>query len=97
MVSDTVSALDTAKSEAKALLAKRDELEQEMEAASSQLRATGAGEHGSLVDKEGFPRADAFEVRELRQRLDRLKNDLGRVNTDMEAALHRAHAAARGC
>lgn len=52
MVSDTVSALDTAKSEAKALLAKRDELEQEMEAASSQLRATGAGEHGSLVDKE---------------------------------------------
>ena len=48
MDSDT----DTAMSEAKALFAERDALEAEMEAASSHLKATGAGEHGSLVDRE---------------------------------------------
>ena len=52
MVSATLSALDAAKSEAKVLLSKRDDLEHELEAEMSQLKATGAGEHGSLVDKE---------------------------------------------
>ncbi len=70
MVSATVSALDAAKSEAKVLLSKRDDLEHELEAEMSQLKATGAGEHGSLVDNEvcvlhaaelsTVPRAAAF-------------------------------------
>ncbi len=43
-----------------------------------------------------FIHISCVQVRELRQKLDRLKNDLSNVNKDMEAALHRAHAAARG-
>lgn len=95
MVSKTSSTLSSAKSEAKALLSQRDGMEAELDAALSHLSATGIQPGASVVDKEGFPREDAFEIRELRQRVDRLKNDLAKTNEQMEAALHRAHAAAR--
>lgn len=94
MVSATTSSLSSAKAEAKALFAQRAAIEAELDAVTSQLNATGAKPNDSMVDKEGFPRADAFEIRDLRQKVDRLKNDLAKTNDQMEAALHRAHAAA---
>lgn len=95
MVSATSSTLTSAKIEARKLFAQREAIEVDLEAAMTQLKATGTGPNDSLVDKEGFPREDAFEVRGLRQKVIRLKNDLAKTNGDMEAALHRAHAAAR--
>ena len=40
------------KAETKALMAQRDALEQQLSVASARLDASGAGLHGSLVDRE---------------------------------------------
>lgn len=52
MVSATSSSLSSAKAEAKALFSQREAIEAELEAAASQLAATGTKLNDSLVDKE---------------------------------------------
>lgn len=92
---DTQDSNAALKAEAKALMAQRDALEQQLGAATARLETSGAGLHGSLVDNEGFPRGDAFEIRNDRQAVSRLTNDIRSVNDEIEQHLHKLHAAAR--
>mmetsp|Transcript_11091 Transcript_11091/g.34013 ORF Transcript_11091/g.34013 Transcript_11091/m.34013 type:complete len:146 (-) Transcript_11091:778-1215(-) len=68
----------------------REALTEEMEAVMSYLNADGMpGLNGSLVDSEGFPRADIdlYAVRRQRQRLRCLMNDLTQLTQRIAAAL----------
>ena len=42
----------------RALLARRDDLEENMAALTAYLEASPVGIHGSVIDREGYPRAD---------------------------------------
>eukprot|EP00698_Gefionella_okellyi_P003892 TRINITY_DN13606_c0_g1_i1.p1 TRINITY_DN13606_c0_g1~~TRINITY_DN13606_c0_g1_i1.p1 ORF type:complete len:237 (-),score=39.32 TRINITY_DN13606_c0_g1_i1:60-743(-) len=72
------------------LIRKKDDLEEEMLAIESQLKATGGvGVKNSLVDAEGFPRADidVFAVRTLRNRLATLQTDHVALLKQIESGL----------
>jgi len=84
---------------AKKLLRDRDALEAEIEALRGRLlvEENGVGESGSLVDEDGFPRADVDvpRVRQDRNRLARLYNDHKSLSAEIEGAIHEVHAGSR--
>jgi 26S proteasome regulatory subunit N4 len=56
--------------------------------------APGAGLTGSLVDSQGYPRADLdlYQVRQQRQRVNCLRNDHKALMKEIETLLHKLHA-----
>eukprot|EP01119_Soliformovum_irregulare_P007811 TRINITY_DN20326_c0_g1_i1.p1 TRINITY_DN20326_c0_g1~~TRINITY_DN20326_c0_g1_i1.p1 ORF type:complete len:217 (+),score=30.88 TRINITY_DN20326_c0_g1_i1:109-759(+) len=78
----------------KALIKQKDEMETEILALTHQLQTGGFGLHGSLVDKEGFPIADAekaIAVREARGKLARLQNDHIAIMKQIEKDMNTLH------
>ena len=82
---------------AKELANARDKLEKELEFNLNTLTSLGVGMDGSLHDSEGFPRADIdlYVVREARQKVNMLRNDLKSLMHQIELELHAIHAKAR--
>lgn len=90
-----------------ALSAQRDSLELEAHAIKSELDAPVLGEDGrqhpppglklSMVDAEGFPRAeyDIFRVRTLRHRYACIQTDHKDLMKRLEEAIHELHAISR--
>ncbi len=76
---------------------RRDQLEKELEYYLNTLESLGVGMEGGLLDSEGFPRADIdlYVVRESRQKVAMLRNDLKAIMKDIEQGLHELHAQAR--
>jgi 26S proteasome regulatory subunit N4 len=75
---------------ARALMARKDAIESEIAAQSDILRSNGATmQTPSLVDREGFPRADIdiWAVRTARVRIIELRNDLAAVTDAIGKAL----------
>ncbi|KAF5835857.1 hypothetical protein DUNSADRAFT_6790 [Dunaliella salina] len=76
------------------LSAKKEAMEQELEALAECLTAgNGPGLHGNLVDRQGFPRADIDipTVRGQRQRVACLMNDHKQIMKQIEEGLGRLH------
>jgi len=77
------------------LIAKKDAMEKEMvdtrKYLDDELRV---GMTGSLVDSEGYPRADIdlYAVRTARQRVNCLQTDLRELLKEIESKLHALHA-----
>jgi 26S proteasome non-ATPase regulatory subunit 9 len=67
--------------QARTLMTRKDEIEAEIEAQLSILKANSSSLHSPLVDAEGFPRADidVYAVRASRVRIIELRNDLDAV------------------
>ena len=82
----------------KALANKREALESEMLAIQEKLDALGVGVSSSLVDSEGYPRADVdvHSIREDRHRLAVLKTDYIEVTQALDKGLQALHSALRG-
>lgn len=83
------------KAEAKALMDKREAMEVQIEAISSRLTAPGApGVRGSLIDKDGFPRADIDipAIRCDRNRLAVLHNDHKELTVKIERIILELHS-----
>lgn len=81
--------------EAELVFQQRQRLEAEMEALASFLTSDGMpGLRGSLVDSEGFPRADidVYALREARHRLACLQTDYREIQRRLEGLLFRMHA-----
>ncbi|TFK27712.1 proteasome 26S subunit [Coprinopsis marcescibilis] len=74
---------------ARKLVKQKEDIEAEIEAHSSILRANGATMETPLVDKDGFPRADIdiYAVRPARARIIMLRNDLKAVMDDIAKVL----------
>lgn len=81
--------------EAEKAFRQRERLEQQMEALASFLTSEGMpGIRGSLVDEEGFPRADidVHAICEARHKLACLRTDYREVQRRLEELLLRVHA-----
>ncbi|KAF8058359.1 PSMD9 [Scenedesmus sp. PABB004] len=90
--------MDALKAQIAALSARRAAVEAEIAERTARLDAPGGpGMAGSLVDKEGFPRADidVAAARADRCAVIRLANDHKDLSAQLEAALHALHALAR--
>jgi 26S proteasome regulatory subunit N4 len=95
-----MSAFEDPKRKLLELQAQRDALEMEAEAIVSELNSPGSkgepavGVKGSLVDKDGFPRADVdvYRARTLRHRLAVISTDHKALMKDIESALRDLHA-----
>ncbi|GAA6089478.1 26S proteasome non-ATPase regulatory subunit 9 [Tachysurus ichikawai] len=77
------------------LIKKKDEIEEQIKAYYDVLEDQGnVGMHASLVDAEGFPRADVdlFQVRTARHSISCLQNDHKAIMVEIEEALHKLHA-----
>ncbi|CAI5457417.1 unnamed protein product [Closterium sp. Yama58-4] len=84
--------------QAKELMARRDNLEAQINAIAARLNAPGGGgTNESLVDKEGFPRADIDipRVRSDRHRLATLHTDHKQLTGQIEALLVQIHSQAK--
>ena len=83
---------------AKELISTRDKLEKELEKHLNILTSLDVGMDGSIFDEEGFPRADIdlYLVRDSRQKVAMLRNDLKSLMKATELELHSIHAQARG-
>eukprot|EP00894_Picocystis_sp_ML_P000547 jgi/Pico_ML_1/51064/g2165.t1 len=95
----TVGTVDMAKDEtkeqAKALVKRRDEVEEEMQEILGRLNAPGgAGTDQPLVDPDGFPRSDldVIAARNDRHKLARLKSDYDALTDRIQAKLYDLHA-----
>ncbi|CAI9740516.1 26S proteasome non-ATPase regulatory subunit 9 [Octopus vulgaris] len=80
------------------LMKKKKEIEDEISEYGEILEQQGGvGMTESLVDKEGYPRADIdlYSVRTSRQKIICLQNDHKAVMKEIEEELHRIHAKAR--
>jgi 26S proteasome non-ATPase regulatory subunit 9 len=75
--------------QARALVAQKERIEAEIRDQTSTLTANGCDMRSSLVDAEGFPRADIdiYVVRGARVRIIELRNDLNAVMTAIGKAL----------
>lgn len=75
--------------QARLLMSQKDSLEAELQSQLSVLRSHNATMSTSLVDAEGFPRADIdiYAVRNARVRIIELRNDLTRVMEAIGRAL----------
>lgn len=94
-VSSTCGTTSSLAAEAEKAFQERHRLEEEMESIASFLTSEGMpGLRGSLVDEEGFPRADidVHAVREARHRLACLHTDYREAQRRLEQLLLRAHA-----
>ena len=85
------------KDELKALMAKREEMENSLEESLQLLKGTPAGVNEPLIDREGFPRADCdlYMVRRERGKVACLKNDLKDVMQKIEETVHQIHSEAK--
>ncbi|GJP36292.1 hypothetical protein CLOM_g20819 [Closterium sp. NIES-68] len=84
--------------QAKELIDRRDKLEAQIDAIAARLNAPGGGGiRESLVDKEGFPRADIDipKVRTDRHRLATLHADHKQLTGQIESLLLQIHAQAK--
>ncbi|KAJ5071782.1 26s proteasome non-atpase regulatory subunit 9 [Anaeramoeba ignava] len=66
---------------------KKEEYEKEIEELTTFLEEKGCGVHGSLVDQDGFPRSDAYEIRIARNRLAILQTDHLNLMKEIEKKL----------
>lgn len=82
---------------AKDLIAKKDNIEQELRDLEERLVESGIGMQEPLVDNAGFPRSeiDVHSVRTDRNLVIRLRNDHKAVMADIERILHDIHQAKR--
>ncbi|THH19220.1 hypothetical protein EW146_g1918 [Bondarzewia mesenterica] len=73
----------------RALMARKDAIEAELDTQASILRANEADMRTPLVDREGFPRADIdiWAVRQARVRIIELRNDLSGLMDEIGEAL----------
>jgi 26S proteasome non-ATPase regulatory subunit 9 len=80
---------DSPAERARALLARRNAIEAELDVQLSILRSNGDDGRTPLVDAEGFPRADIdiWAVRHARVRAIELRNDLVALTDEMAKAL----------
>ncbi|CAK0781700.1 hypothetical protein CVIRNUC_005449 [Coccomyxa viridis] len=78
----------------KDLLLKRENIEGDIALRAERLEVSGVGRTGSLVDKEGFPRADVdiASIRTDRRRLTELTNDHKALTKAMDQLLQQLHA-----
>ncbi|KAK7933086.1 hypothetical protein WMY93_003982 [Mugilogobius chulae] len=76
------------------LIQKKDEIEEQIKAYYDVLEDQGVGTEGSLVDEEGFPRADVnlYQIRTARHQIACLQNDHKAIMSEIEEALHKLHA-----
>ena len=87
-----------AKDEVKKLMAKKNEIEEEIKALTEVLESQGGvGMTGKLVDNEDYPRADidVYSVRTARHRIICLQNDHKSLMKHIEEGLYKVHTEAR--
>jgi len=79
---------------ARALILRKDAINEELSANFSILSSNGCKMDTKLVDEQGFPRADidVYAVRNARVAILRLQNDLKSVMDDMMRALEDVHS-----
>ncbi|CCM00648.1 uncharacterized protein FIBRA_02686 [Fibroporia radiculosa] len=72
---------DTPAEQVRALMIRKENIEAELDAQASILKANGSTLSSSLLDAEGFPRSDidVWAVRHARVRIIELRNDLSAV------------------
>ncbi|CAI5650199.1 unnamed protein product [Oreochromis niloticus] len=77
----------------KNLIKKKDEIEEQIKAYYDVLQ-DGVGVEDSLVDAEGYPRADVnlYQIRTARHNISCLQNDHKAIMAEIEEALHKLHA-----
>ncbi|ORZ03940.1 hypothetical protein BCR43DRAFT_484208 [Syncephalastrum racemosum] len=82
---------------AQALVAKKDDIEEQLRALEDGLRIQGVGMDQPLVDREGFPRSDVdvAAARTSRHLVHRLRNDHKAIMREIEHALHEIHSAVK--
>lgn len=78
----------------KNLIKKKDEIEEQIKAYYDVLQDQGVGVEDSLVDAEGYPRADVnlYQIRTARHNISCLQNDHKTIMAEIEEALHKLHA-----
>ncbi|XP_031611254.1 26S proteasome non-ATPase regulatory subunit 9 [Oreochromis aureus] len=78
----------------KNLIKKKDEIEEQIKAYYDVLQDQGVGVEDSLVDAEGYPRADVnlYQIRTARHNISCLQNDHKAIMAEIEEALHKLHA-----
>ncbi|KAJ8596657.1 hypothetical protein M405DRAFT_757208 [Rhizopogon salebrosus TDB-379] len=74
---------------ARALMSQKENIEAELDAQFSILKANNSDMTTPLVDSEGFPRADLdiYAIRHARRRINELRNDYKDVMNEIEKAL----------
>ncbi|KAG1746010.1 uncharacterized protein EDB91DRAFT_1236289 [Suillus paluster] len=74
---------------ARALMSQKENIEAELDAQFSILKANNIDMTTPLVDREGFPRADVdlYAIRHARRRINELRNDYKVVMNEIEKAL----------
>lgn len=84
--------------QAQALIAKKSQIQSEIQSHISILRANNIDMTTPLVDSEGFPRADVdiYAVRKARVRIIELRNDLRDVMDEIGKALEEVYARPEG-
>ena len=85
----TLPTPDSPAEHARALMARKDALEAELEAQGSILKLNNTDMRQPLVDREGFPRndLDVWAVRHARVRIIELRNDLAALMDEISKAL----------
>ncbi|KAF9533137.1 hypothetical protein CPB83DRAFT_845895 [Crepidotus variabilis] len=80
---------ESPREQARALMARKDALELELEGQLSVLKSNNSDLHTPLVDREGFPKADIdiWAVRTARIRVIELRNDLKSIMDAIARAL----------
>ncbi|KAK5973824.1 HnRNP-L/PTB/hephaestus splicing factor family protein [Trichostrongylus colubriformis] len=86
-----------AKEEAKRLIARRDQVDAEIENNLEVLKRNDCTMDSPLVDKEGFPfsHIDVYSVRQARHNIICLRNDRKALTDEIEKAIERSHAEVR--
>lgn len=76
------------------LIKKKDNIEEKIKAYYEVLEDQRVGMEDSLVDEEGYPRADVnlYQIRTARHSISCLQNDHKAIMVEIEEALHRLHA-----
>ncbi|CAL8468408.1 g7948 [Coccomyxa elongata] len=79
------------------LISKREDIEADVSWRSERLTVAGVGLEGSLLDKEGYPRADIdiMSIRTDRKRIAELTNDHKSVTKQIYRLIQELHAATK--
>ena len=93
-MSTAPSSSENPRERAKQLVETRSNIEAELEAHFSILKANDVTMETPLIDREGFPRADVdiYAVRGARKRIIELRNDLKAIMEEMATALESIYA-----
>lgn len=85
----TLPTPDNPREQARTLITQKENIEAELDAQLSVLKANSCTLHSPLVDADGFPRADVdiYAVRSARIRIIELRNDLDAVVNAIAKAL----------